>query len=598
MGQNLTPSLIKDINPGAASSNPKDLISFNGELYFLSGNEEETRLFKSDGTAAGTVENFLNAFFDKEFEFGGNVTDLIATASDRLFFDGTGRFPFGVNRFVGSTDGTAEGISQLSFLAFGGNRDSFTSGFVLDSENFNGKLAYIIETVTFVAATNFPVDTKLFVSDATQSGTNEIFAIDKNSEFRDLIKELTNVNGTLFFTVVGNNGIANQLWKSDGTNSGTVLVKNVGKNSFSTSDGSINLTNLTDINGMLFFSGEDKDFIFNPETKRFDSRNKGVELFKSDGTASGTVVIKDINPGEASSNPDKLTDVNGTAYFVANDGKNGTELWKSDGTESGTILVKDIISGSGGSNPDNLTNVNGTLFFTVNDGSNGTELWKSDGTQSGTNLVKNINPGGNSSNPDNLTVFQNILYFTADDGSNGVELWKSDGSESGTVLVGDINPGNASSNPQELTVVDGELYFSADDGSNGRELWGLTEGGTQPNQDLILGTDSNDVLLGKEQDNIIDGLKGNDTLTGGSGKDVFVLSSEFGNDLITDFTLGEDEIINATSRIVFTTMADGDSLKVAFSNTGDVLQVNLNGNEQGELENYLLSIGSNQNLPY
>ena len=42
----------------------------------------------------------------------------------------------------------------------------------------------------------------------------------------------------------------------------------------------------------------------------------------------------------------------------------------------------------------------------------------------------------------------------------------------------------------------------------------------------------------------------------------------------------------------------GDALKVAFSNTGDVLQVNLNCNHKAELENYLLNIGSDEALPY
>ena len=126
----------------------------------------------------------------------------------------------------------------------------------------------------------------------------------------------------------------------------------------------------------------------------------------------------------------------------------------------------------------------------------------------------------------------------------------------------------------------------------------MTEGGTQPNPDLILGGDSNDVLLGNERDNILDGLQGDDTLTGGVGKDKFVLSDDFGSDVITDFSLSEDEIINATDRIVLTVATIGDAVNVAFSNTGDVLQVNLNGNEQGELENYLFNIGSNQALPY
>ena len=51
--------------------------------------------------------------------------------------------------------------------------------------------------------------------------------------------------------------------------------------------------------------------------------------------------MKDIN-GTGSSNPGWLTNVNGTLFFLANDGVNGTELWKSDGTEAGTDFVKDI----------------------------------------------------------------------------------------------------------------------------------------------------------------------------------------------------------------------------------------------------------------
>jgi len=55
------------------------------------------------------------------------------------------------------------------------------------------------------------------------------------------------------------------------------------------------------------------------------------------------VMVKDIYPGITSSSPNYLTEVNGELYFVANDGKNGAELWKSDGTAAGTVMLKDII---------------------------------------------------------------------------------------------------------------------------------------------------------------------------------------------------------------------------------------------------------------
>src|SRR5206468_1855806 len=91
-------------------------------------------------------------------------------------------------------------------------------------------------------------------------------------------------------------------------------------------------------------------------------------------------------------------------FFSADDGSNGQELWKSDGTQAGTVLVKDIDPGAGSSDPSFLTGVNGTLFFAnfSGDGSNGVELWKSDGTAAGTVLVKDIVPGAGSSLPQDM----------------------------------------------------------------------------------------------------------------------------------------------------------------------------------------------------
>ena len=74
----------------------------------------------------------------------------------------------------------------------------------------------------------------------------------------------------------------------------------------------------------------------------------GQELWKSDGTAAGTTLVKNIRPGSGtSSSPRELTNVNGTLFFVADDGVTGQELWKSDGTAAGTVLVRDIHPGSG-----------------------------------------------------------------------------------------------------------------------------------------------------------------------------------------------------------------------------------------------------------
>ena len=64
-----------------------------------------------------------------------------------------------------------------------------------------------------------------------------------------------------------------------------------------------------------------------------------------------TVMVKDIYSGSSNGNPYDLTAVGNTLYFEANDGFNGYELWKSDGTSSGTVMVKDIYSGAFSGSP-------------------------------------------------------------------------------------------------------------------------------------------------------------------------------------------------------------------------------------------------------
>ena len=236
---------------------------------------------------------------------------------------------------------------------------------------------------------------------------------------------------------------------------------------------------LTNVNGTLYFTAHDGV--------------NGYELWKSDGTPAGTVMVKDIRTGSYGSYPGGLTNVNGMLYFVAAAGTNDTELWKSDGTEAGTVMVKDIAAGDTGSHINYLTNLNGTLYFRADDGINGSELWRSDGTEAGTTIVKDIAADSVGSSPSYLTDVSGTLYFTADDGIHGSELWKSDGTEAGTAIVRDIAPDGAGSNASDLTDVNGTLYFTADDGSHGSELWKSdgSEAGTVMVKDLVLGiTDS------------------------------------------------------------------------------------------------------------
>ena len=99
-----------------------------------------------------------------------------------------------------------------------------------------------------------------------------------------------------------------------------------------------------------------------------------AELWRSDGTESGTRLVKDINPG-GNSFPDRLFGNSGAVYFAADDGTHGAELWRSDGTEAGTVLIGDLRPGPAGSAPADVVVVaDGAIVFTADDGTHGDEL--------------------------------------------------------------------------------------------------------------------------------------------------------------------------------------------------------------------------------
>ncbi len=206
--------------------------------------------------------------------------------------------------------------------------------------------------------------------------------------------------------------------------------------------------------GWLYINQND-DYVF------YASRTNitGRELWRSDGTTAGTMLVKDINPSDESyirwQSSLASSVVDNTLYFMASDGTHGRELWKSDGTEAGTVMVKDVWPGaSWGLESEYMVEFKGGVAFEARD-DNGTELWISDGTEAGTIMVKDIRTGSDGSFVRYLEVMNDELFFFATEG--GVfSFWKTDGTEAGTEKLVDLA---ADSDPEHITALDGNVIF-------------------------------------------------------------------------------------------------------------------------------------------
>jgi ELWxxDGT repeat protein len=397
-------------NAQALGSWPSGLKQAGATLYFRATDGSGEELWKSDGTAAGTV-------LVKDILPGPESSEPLnlVDGGALLYFTATD----GIKRTLWKSDGTEQGTAALTDVRVYDVPMVHSGGllyFVAD-DGVNGR--------------------ELWKSDGTAAGTAMVKNIRTGPFGGSNPTRLTDANGTLFF-IASDTLNVEALWKTDGTDAGTVKVRD-----FALDDVPAHLTYA---NGFLHFVAGDA--------------LHGRELWKSDGTAAGTVMVKDIRPGTSPSLADNLKAFGGTLFFWADDGANGREMWRSDGTEGGTVLVKETAPGPASLGPAAFTEAGGVLYFFLADGGGTAVLWKSDGTAAGTVAVKAMAPPGGML-PISAIDVSGALYFV---NSSGWDLWRSDGTEAGTAPVGEVvDP--------VITAFAGRIHFSRETPQAGGEPW-------------------------------------------------------------------------------------------------------------------------------
>lgn len=256
----------------------------------------------------------------------------------------------------------------------------------------------------------------------------------------------------------------------------------------------------------------------------------GTELWVSDGTEAGTIMLKDITPGDRQSSS-SLSDFftqNEIAYF-----RTGRGLWRTNGTEIGTyiawnenhdfrqtsylatdtdlyflrdglgLLRKDsngtkstVVLGKHLSEdfvsfpvygPKSVAWVNNKWFFIARDKRQNNILMVSDETRSGTHYL-NTGVDGLTGSIKGARIERvgNQVFFVNDDGRNGPELWVTDGTQANTKMVKNITPGGAATSNLNLQrlfeALPNGLLFVANNSNQGSTVWFSdgTEAGTKP----------------------------------------------------------------------------------------------------------------------
>jgi ELWxxDGT repeat protein len=214
----------------------------------------------------------------------------------------------------------------------------------------------------------------------------------------------------------------------------------------------------------------------------------GGEPWITDGTEQGTRLIADLIPGPDGAAVGSFQRLaNATLFFTSNfvSASCETTLWRSDGTAPGTVPLVDFETEGCSESLGFVRRVDDAIFFSAKTGTEATQAWTSDGTAAGTRQLTSFSQ---SVIGDSFTAASDdAVLFGVDDGVHGFEPWIADAA--GARILGDLCPGPCPSGPWFPQWLDGRFYFHADDGVHGIEPWRSdgTAGGTGMIQDICAG---------------------------------------------------------------------------------------------------------------
>lgn len=339
---------------------------------------------------------------------------------------------------------TPNNIDIIGNIIVGGNKIYFFA-----NDGVNGKEPYVFDTLN---------GTTTFLKNI--HATTDPFNFDTSSV------TFLSADANKAFFIANDGAVGNELWVTDGTSLGTTFVMDIfqGPNNSQIEIAPNHLcSNMKD--GKLYF------FAVNGTSAGYTVNGK--EPWVSDGTSTGTFMLKDIfpgfNPSTSSAYNKQFIEYNGKMYFYAI-GQTAVSyaIYETDGTTTGTVLFKSI------ARVDEFIIKNNLIYFTC---VSGPSIWTSDGTSTGTvQIASNSDLQLNNVNTCQMVNVNNNLFIRGVSNSLGAELFKLDSSNQ-IVNVKDIWTGTTSgvsgniyNDKKVIQVYNNELFFLGSDSSSSGAL--------------------------------------------------------------------------------------------------------------------------------
>ena len=443
--------LVKDMTPGPAGSNGEqsgqhkmaNFTSINGLVYYTAYDRNTYMIWKTDGTTAGTVAIVpaygavneqprprfvsMNGYI---FFFNSTWPESWSIPLMRMNPDGSDQRSI-FETYIGDQNSTyspelvvirdKNGVNHLywyGILAFEGYKLLKSTGTEWYDDTYSLPDPYI------PTSSSNPHDFKrrqnktYFIANPTWYDNQSLWVAD-GSNIQELI--WFSYNGGEFTFTDNNVYASGKDWLELYRSNGDLYNQDYLVDNYSLPPA----INLTGVKSKMFFTNAEEELYV------VDDANTQVTLLKDFDTN-----IYDFKP------------VGSNLVFRARNSSNGEELWRSNGTASGTIRYASIsptFQTASLYRPTATIKTN-THYFVANDGVHGNEIWRTQGSGSTTYMVADLNPNdhlfiqdGKENDIRSMYAFRDSLYVSAVDNTGSWALYKTNGTAAGMSKVLNIN---------------------------------------------------------------------------------------------------------------------------------------------------------------